>query len=192
MFDPMEKALLQKAFDEYHKALDAALPSEEALHAITISEKLEKRMARLLYLQKHFYYTLINTAAKRAACILAAVLLATAVTTASVEGLREGFINFIIETFEKGSTIYFSKEEDPATGIQPITPKLPAYIPEGYKLVADMSDEIEVNMIYERKGTETISYQQQPKGSKLTVNTEGVDYKKYSFQMLTKVLSSKI
>ena len=41
-----------------------------------------------------------------------------------------------------------------------------------------MSDEIELNMIYEGHGTENISYQQQPKDSKLTVNTEGVSYKK--------------
>ena len=107
-----------------------------------------------------------------------ALFLAATVTTASVEALREGFIRFIVETFEKGSTIWFSKDDEDALTYQPITPKIPTYLPEGYHLVADMSDEIELNMIYEGHGTENISYQQQPKDSKLTVNTEGVSYKK--------------
>lgn len=179
MFDPQEKKLLQKAFEQYHIALAAALPTNEELTQITISEKTERRIERLLYHQKHFYYALINTAAKRVACILAAVLLAATVTTASVEALREGFINFVIETFEKGSTIFFSKDKgNLSLSTQPITPKIPAYLPEGYKLVADMSDEIEMHIIYEGKGTESIVYCQHPKGSKTTVNSEGVTYKK--------------
>ncbi len=135
-------------------------------------------MKRLFYHQKHFYYTWINTAAKRVACILVAIFLAATITTVSVEALRESFIRFVVETFEKGSAIWFSKEDEDTLTYQPITPKIPTYLPEGYHLVADMSDEIELNMIYEGQETENISYQQQLKDSKLTVNTEGVDYKK--------------
>lgn len=178
MFEQQEFALLQKAFERYHTALAVALPGEEELCTVTISEKTERRMARLFYHQKHFYYKWINTAAKRVACILIALFLAATVTTASVEALREGFIRFVVETFEKGSTIWFSKEDESALTYPTITPKIPTYLPEGYRLVADMSDEIELNMIYEGQGTENISYQQQPKGSKTTVNTEGVNYEK--------------
>ncbi len=178
MFDQQEKALLQKAFERYHAALALALPGEEELQAITISEKTERRMERLFYHQKHFYYTWINTAAKRVACILIALFLAATVTTASVEALREGFIRFVIETFEKGSTIWFSKEDEGALTYQPITPKIPAYLPQGYHLAADMSNEFEVNLIYEADRTETINYIQQSKGSKTTVNTEGISYEK--------------
>lgn len=177
MFDLQETALLQKAFEQYHAAIAQALPSEEALQDITISEKTERRMARLFYHQKHFYYTLINTAAKRVACILAAILLAATVTTASVEALREGFTHFVINTFEKGSTIFFPKDDENPV-VQPIIPKIPSYLPEGYKLVADMSNEFEVNLIYEGSGTDYFQFLQLPKGSNRTVNTEGVDYKK--------------
>lgn len=178
MFDPREKALLQKAFEQYHLALAASLPREEALRAITISPKTERRMARLFYHQKHFYYTLINTAAKRAACILTALFLAATVATVSVEALREGFVRFVVETFERGSFIWFSKEDEGTLTLLPITPKLPAYLPEGYQLVANMNSETELNMIYERGEGETINYQQKQKGSKISVNTEGVSYEK--------------
>jgi len=178
MFDPKEKALLQKAFTRYQAALAEALPAPELLQSVSVSEKTERRMERLLYHQKHFYYTWINTAAKRAACILIALFLAATVTTVSVEALREGFVRFVIETFEKGSTIWFSKEDSGSLTYPPIVPKLPTYLPDGYHLAADMSDEIELNMIYERQETETISYQQSPKGLKITLNTEGITYNK--------------
>ena len=64
MFDPKEKALLQKAFTRYQAALAEALPAPELLQSVSVSEKTERRMERLLYHQKHFYYTWINTAAK--------------------------------------------------------------------------------------------------------------------------------
>ncbi|MBR6794159.1 MAG: DUF4367 domain-containing protein [Clostridia bacterium] len=173
MFDPKEKALLQKAFTRYQAALAEALPVPELLQSVSVSEKTERRMERLLYHQKHFYYTWINTAAKRAACILIALFLAATVTTVSVEALREGFVRFVIETFEKGSTIWFSKEDSGSLTYPPIVPKLPTYLPDGYHLAADMSDSISVNMIFEREGIESINFVQQPRGSKMTVNSEG-------------------
>lgn len=179
MFDVREEAWLKGIFTEYHHMIDNALPGDGELQGVTISEKLEKRMARLFYHQKHFYYTWINTAAKRAACIFAALLIAVVATTVSVEGLRDAFINFIIETFEKGSTVFFyGNEGDVSSEIQPIIPKLPTYIPAGYELVTDMSDEIEVNLIYEATENKSLQYVQVPKGSKQTINTENVAYRK--------------
>ncbi len=178
MFDPREKELLEEAFAQYHRALAAALPGEEELRSVTISEKTERRMARLFYHQKHFYYTWVNTAAKRAACILVSLFLAATAATVSVEALREGFVRFIVETFEKGSAIWFSKEDANTLTDPTVTPKIPAYFPEGYHLVADMSTDFQVDQIYERNENESISFQQQSKGSKMTVNTEGVSYEK--------------
>ncbi len=178
MFEQQEFALLQKAFERYHTALAVALPGEEELSTVTISEKTERRMERLFYHQKHFYYTWINTAAKRVACILIALFLAATVTTASVEALREGFIRFVVETFEKGSTIWFSKEDEGALTYPTITSKIPTYLPEGYRLVADMSNEMQIYLLYEGDGSESLVFIQQPKGAKTTVNTEGVSYKK--------------
>lgn len=174
MFEPQERELLQKILERYQRALVATLPSKEELQSVTISEKTERKMSRLFFYQKHFYYTWINTAAKRVACFLAALLLAAAITTASVEALREGFVRFIIDTFEKGSTVWFSKEDAGMANTSPITPKIPAYLPEAYKLVADMSDEYELDMLFERNETESLSYRQIPKGSKINVNTEEV------------------
>ncbi len=178
MFDPQEKVLLVEAFAEYHHILIAALPSEEDMRRIELSDHLEKRMNRLLYHQKQFYFGLVNTVAKRVACILLVIFLAATTVTFSVESLRETVINFIIETFEKGSTILFSKNGgDVSNEIQFVTPKLPSYIPEGYELVVDLSDEIEVCLIYEGEGENSFQFLQFSEGSKRTVNTEGVVYK---------------
>lgn len=177
MFEPQEELLLKRAFASYHRALAAALPCAEELEPINLSERLEKRIKRLLYHQKHFYYTWINTAAKRIACVFAAILLIAAVSTVSVEAWRETFVDFIIEIFEKGSRV-FVREGNASLELSPITPRVPVYIPEGYILVADTSSSMDVSLFYEAEDNNAIHYTQLPRGIAQSVNTEGVAYRK--------------
>lgn len=130
MFDAVEKKRIKAAFVAFHLALDAALPGEEDLQEIEISPQTERRIERLIRRQKHFYYNWINTVAKRVACIVAAILLAAALLTAGVEGLREAFVNFVVEVFEKGSTIFFFQKEANRAEVTPVVPKIPSYLLE--------------------------------------------------------------
>ena len=168
--------LLRDAFSLYHTLLCQYLPSQDELRSIPLSEKFQKRMERLIHQQKKFYYHWINTAAKRVACILLLLALAATTVTFSVEALREPFLRFVVETFEKGSRLIFPADsaED-----QPIEPMLPAYIPDGFSLNLDMSDQFSVFLLYKNADGKEISFMQQStNGTTIGLNTEGITPKK--------------
>lgn len=170
MFDPKEKELLNKAFQRYHQELDAALP-EEQWQDTAISPELDRRMEATLGKKTPFYYSFINTAAKRVACIFAALLLAATVATVSVEALREGFVHFVVELFDGGSTVAMPGEPTPMIS------KVPAYIPEGYRLISHtFNDQADIRL-YEGKNHRNFQFSQHPKGTNITIYTENSDYR---------------
>ncbi len=180
--------LLRDAFSLYHTLLCQSLPSQDELRSIPLSEKFQKRMERLIHQQKKFYYHWINTAAKRVACILLLLALAATTVTFSVEALREPFLRFVVETFEKGSRLIFPADsaED-----QPIEPMLPAYIPDGFSLNLDMSDEYTIIRHYADSKGRIFAFSQWSDGTSTGLNTEDVlpqkimiqnKYEGFSFQ----------
>ncbi len=170
MFDPKEKELLNKAFQRYHQEIDAALP-EEQWQDTAISPELERRMEKTLGKQTNFYYSFINTAAKRVACILAAVLLAATVTTVSVEALREGFVHFVVELFDGGSTVAMPGKP------HPLNPKTPGYIPEGYRRISETINDHTIIQFYGAEHRRNFQFSQHPKGTNISVYTENTDYR---------------
>lgn len=167
---------LRSACGVYLELLGRSLPSEEKLAPITsISDSLEQRVEKLFQQEKKFYFYWLNTTAKRVACILVILFMAVVTTTFSVEALRDPFIQFIVETFEKGSRLLFptdSKED------QPITPLLPSYIPKGFSLSHDMSDDVSVILHYQNEEEQTFSFTQWPDGTVTDLNTEDVSCEK--------------
>lgn len=99
------------AFELYNKELCESLPSEEELKSITFSDAFEKKMKKLISMQKKSYYYMINTVGKRVAIILLTLFISLTATTFSVKALRESVIEFIIETFEKFTKITVETEE---------------------------------------------------------------------------------
>ncbi len=180
MFDVQEEQLICLAFEEYNKRLCKSLPSEVQLNAITFSQRFLKRMDRLIYHQKHFYYRMINTAAKRAACVVAAVFLFAAATTFSVEAFRETFVQFVVKTYEEFTALFFSGDfgEDRSSAVA-ITPKRPQYIPEGFELVAEVENEAFVQYVYQKASGQRLMFMQTALGElTIGIDTEGTDYKK--------------
>lgn len=174
MFDLQEELLLKRAFASYHRALAAALPCEEELEPINLSERLEKRIKRLLYHQKHFYYTWINTAAKRVACILTAVLSIGTIAAVGIGHLNATNTNFDVETYEGGTTYVFHSRTRRKG--DPFVHKAPAYIPAGYTLIEDKSDANETGLVYEGKGLDYLFYGQYESGMQYNVKTKDITY----------------
>ncbi len=170
MFDKKEETLIREAFADYHDLLDDAIPWEE-VGATTVSKELDARMEKLFGKRQHFYYRFVNTAAKRVACILAAVLLAATVTTASVEALREGVVHFVVDLFDQRTTITLPGDQ------LPIVPREPAYIPEEYHLASHTGNLHTLIRLYQGKGYNNFQYSQHPKGTDITVYTENTDYR---------------
>ncbi len=166
----MNNKQLRKAFELYHQKLDQTIDQAE-VEKVTLSEEAEQKNERLLERQKRFYYSLVNTAAKRVACTVAVLFLAVTVTTFSVEALREGLIHFVVELFDQGATVEMPGEPDP------VKPRIPTYIPEGYRLASHTRNPQTDIRLYQGRDHKNFQFSQHPKGTNISVYTENTDYR---------------
>lgn len=129
------KAAISEALTEEYEGF---IPNIEK-HSF--SPKFEKEMSKLIERRKKPYYKLINTFGKRAACIIAGSVIASSLTVMNVDALREAFIKFVVNTFEKFSIV---RSVDGNNS--------PDTIEEIYEITCDMSgydvDYLEQNEIF--------------------------------------------
>lgn len=131
--------LLIEALNVYHEKALLDLPNNEELEKITFTEKFEKKMQKLIKSQKKPYYNMTNSVGKRFACVIAAVIILFTMMM-SVSAIREPFIKFIVETFDKYSAIYFA--EKPTQATKPFERIIPEYIPDGFEITTDSNYDI--------------------------------------------------
>ena len=131
IFSRSEISKLNNAFTVYCQ-IYAGKYKESDNNEIEFSSYFEERMEKLIERQKKTYFKIINTAVKRVACIIVAILI-LAGTVISVDALREGIKNFFIEVYEKFSTIVFEKSNLNSTEITVCYD--PKYIPDGYIVI---------------------------------------------------------
>lgn len=103
-FSASDKEKLKEAFGTYCEITANKYRFVNDLD-IEFSAAFEQKMEKLIKREKKPYFYLINTAAKRVACIIAALIIAVAGTVLSVDALREGVKNFIVEVYEKFSSV---------------------------------------------------------------------------------------
>ncbi|MBQ9952921.1 MAG: DUF4367 domain-containing protein [Clostridia bacterium] len=158
----LDESKLYDAFSQYTQFVASRLPKEEDLQEISFSPRFEERMERLLQRQKRFYYPLINTMLKRVACIASAVLVSGSAVALSVYSNQKEESYFNVRNFsENGVYVHFFNIDLPyETTKDPITPKVPSYLPEGYFLKEDRSEPRKVELIYEGEGTDCFYYAQ--------------------------------
>lgn len=116
--------ILKSAIDIYIKEQMENLPEEDSAFE-GFSSEFEKKMQRLIKQQKHFYYAYINTIGKRVACIILVICISMFATVFSVKALREPFINFIVETYNKFTSIFIEENANNMENIdfEVITPQ---------------------------------------------------------------------
>jgi len=143
----------------------------------SFSLSFERKMEKLIRAQRKPYYPLVSTRARKTVLALAAVLILLATLVFSVSALRVPFLKFIVETYEKFSSMIFMQSETEAplpTTLERIYE--PMYIPEGYAL----DEENTITLSYQRilpysaeRGI--IEFQQFVLGTtEQVINTEGV------------------
>ena len=154
-------ALLYAAFEQYHCLLADQFKDED-LQEISFSPRFEEKMERLLHRQKRFYYPLINTALKRVACILAAVVVSGSAVALGVHGNQKEESYFNAQNFsEHGVSVHFFNVKLPyETMHDPIVQKAPSYLPKGYVLAEDRSEPRKTELIYEGEGADCFYYAQ--------------------------------
>ncbi len=171
--------ILYDALDEYTKqaSQNAVIPPE--LETYKFSKKFETKMQRLINRRKKSYYMLIDTVGKRVAGYVLIALVCLFTTIFSVKALREPFINFVVETYEKFTSIFVQKDD---TNIAKANVEfeiiLPTYIPEGYERSSFVVDDDLCMCVFKNVHSKEILYTQHLNGFSLTtIDAENVVYK---------------
>lgn len=162
---------LREALDTYTKeeAEKLVVPPE---FEHTFSPEFEASMKQLIGKQNKPYYKYINTVGKRVAGIAVIMLTCLIVALFSVKSLREPFIDFVVKTYEKFTSLFVDKEDDTTE----FKVMLPQYIPEGYEIINqnDYGNSYVCEYICNNK---TLIYTQESNSfSKITVDTEKIIY----------------
>ena len=170
---------LVMAFELYNKNLCESLPTDEELKDITFSKTFENKMQKLIRAQKKSYFYLINTAGKRVAVIILAIMISLTATTFGVKAIRESVIEFITKTFEKFTEVTIESGKPESDMEIELVKTAPQYIPEGYALETELDFGGIYRIIYNNNGNAIIDYIQQINiGTIYNADTEDVEYEK--------------
>lgn len=94
------------------------------------SKKFKRRMQKLIKRWEKPYYILINTAAKRVACIIVGIIIAVTALTMSARALLPDAWNIFTTWFDEYMSVGFNSEAASDSGsIEEIM--VPKYVPEG-------------------------------------------------------------
>ena len=138
MDDKLFKEALMLTFDEKFGITDEEL---EQIPEPEFSKKFEKKMNKLVAKQKKAYYPLISTTARRVACIFV-VITVFAVTTLSVDAVREQFTHFFVNIFNDHSEIKVNTDAMISDITKIDIESIEANIPEGFELVESSDSDI--------------------------------------------------
>ena len=174
-----ERAIFDALTEEY----EAMIPQIVEEHIF--SARFEKKMDRLIKRRQKPYYALISTGARRAACIIAAVVVLSA-SALSVKAVREKVWHFITRVFSDHTKITTDREQ---FADYPETIEEEYFIgnlPEDFELVEYVSADTMVYSVYENYDS-YISFSQSTKDSYVlnidneqseqsTLETDGQEY----------------
>lgn len=120
--DIFKRAISEALTQEY---INSVPKSEEHI----FSEKFERKMSKLIKRRKKPYYMLINTVGKRVACFIIGIIIASSLTIMNVDALRDAFVKFVVNIFEKFSIVQSADQSNSPQTIEDI-----------YVITYDLSD----------------------------------------------------
>lgn len=170
MDDKLFKEALMSTFDEKFGISDEEL---EQIPEPEFSKKFEKKMNKLVAKQKKAYYPLISTTARRVACIFV-VITVFAVTTLSVDAVREQFTHFFVNIFNDHSEIKVNTDAMLSDITKIDIESIEANIPEGFELVR--SKDVGLDKIREYENDEKYIIIQVNKGNDMDITIDNENY----------------
>ncbi len=138
MDDKLLKEALISTFDKKFEFTDTEL---EDIPEHKFSRKFEKKMDKLIKTRNKRIFPLVSTTTRRVACILV-VVTAFAISTLSVDAVREQFKNFYINIFHDHSEISIHTDGTISDISKIDIESLEANIPEGFELVESSDGEM--------------------------------------------------
>jgi len=167
------------AFEIYNRKLCDSLPSDQELEGVTFSKDFERKMLKLIAMQKKSYYYLIDTVGKRVAIIILAIVMSLTATTFGVKAIREAVIEFFTETFEKFTQV--TLENEAVVTEQSFVKASPQYVPEGYAFESEVESYGFYRIVYRNPDKSSINFVQKINyGTNYNVDTENTEYEKIS------------
>ena len=144
------------------------------------SETFNRKMEKLLRFSQKSYFPYVNTIGKRVAIITIAVVISLSATAFIVKAIRGSVVNFLVNVYEKFSSIVFQNPESKKTYPTAIEQFYePEYLPEGYTLLENQNLLVATQIIYSNSnGNELIFEQYVITSNELKVDTEGVEIEK--------------
>lgn len=179
---PIDNDILSEALLKYQiERIDAKYQSiEECNEQMNPNEKTEEKINKLIQLEQKPYFVFINTVGKRVACFVIVIFLALTTTVFSVKALREPFLGFIVESYEKFSTIAFRYSETQSAKSAALTQIYePTYVPEGFTKTDEKKLSLSYFCEYKNNNGELFTFEQSKNnGSLLNIDTENTETEK--------------
>ena len=178
--------------DEFLDRPLADIPSEEELaQQQVLSDRFLRRMEKLIQKarkkQNRLDRQLIAADSRskttiRKRLLVAVIIVAIVASAVSVYANREAVASFIVEVFEKFTSIRFPQTTEPSGSIPvtetsgEITDHLPALIPAGYTVTEKITTSSLVQIVYVDKSGAELIFMKAPKSSaQFGLDTEGAE-----------------
>ena len=165
---------LKQADDDYINGLNLS-----SMSAVKFSEKYDKNMKRLIKRQKRSYWKFINSAGKKAAIVVLALILSF-IMSLNIQAIRTPVFGFFDVIFDKFSEIFADKSEisEYPTTIEEVYTL--TGLPEGFVETSCEVSEIKVDTYWKSNGVIIRLYQHILSG-KSTLDTEYSEYQKVEY-----------
>lgn len=151
----MTKQQFKDAFREAVSAEFAHIPTSEMNIPFVFSEKFSNRMEKLIRSQKKPYWVYVNTAAKRAALILA-LLFSLLASACAIKDIREPIVSFLTDIYDTYIRYMFEGET-----VDEITYEYTlGYVPPGYQQFDRFDSKIKIATAYQNENGEVIKFVQ--------------------------------
>ena len=156
---------LKQADDDYINGLNLS-----SMSAVKFSEKYDKNMKRLIKSQKRSYWKFINSAGKKAAIVVLALILSF-IMSLNIQAIRTPVFGFFENIFEKFSEIFTDKSEisEYPTTIEEVYSL--TGLPEGFVETECVKNDVSVETVW-KNGDIVIKLYQSTLDGKITIDTE--------------------
>lgn len=175
----MDEKLLKEALAAtFNKVYD--YPPADDIDDYTPSPEFEKKMDKLIKRQRKPYFPLICTTGRRVACVLV-IVTALAVSTLSVDAVRNQFVQFFVNIFPTHNEINMNPAAmDNIDDLNKITPEyIEANLPEGFELVSSVEDDVTILKDYRRGDSYFLYYFTKEIDQHIFNDNEEVTYESY-------------
>lgn len=142
--NPLFLKELENVFNENFNSDIKAL---EGMKPHSFSERHNKKMNKLIKRQRKPYFKLISTAGRRAACVIVAVIVASA-SALSVKAIREAIFDFITNIFSDHSVV--TTESGTEIGYPKIVENeyYISDLPDGFIIGDTIRNDVSINVSY--------------------------------------------